>query len=266
MRWSTTQTRVIAVRDVVAVELLKVRRSRVTWTAALVAVVLIPLLGAAFVRVAGTAGSGPLAVKLEALVIGTGWEAYTGVLGQLVSVAYLLAAGIVVIWSFGREFTDGTVGALFALPVSRFTIAVAKVVATGLWSAGAAAGLAVAALATGLAFGLGVPDATDLGHLGGILVLALLTALLAGPLAIAASIGRGYLPGIGLLLLVVAAAQISVLFGVGGWFPYAAPGLWAVSWQQPDLAVSAGQLALVPITAIVGVIATAWWWGRFELT
>lgn len=36
-------------------------------------------------------------------------------------------------WSFGREFTEGTISGLFALPVGRATIAFVKILGAGQW-------------------------------------------------------------------------------------------------------------------------------------
>ncbi|HZD03838.1 MAG TPA: hypothetical protein VE173_02940, partial [Longimicrobiales bacterium] len=91
-----------------------------------------------------------------------------------------------------------------------------------------------------------------------------LTVLISLPLALPASAGRGYLAAIGVLAFLLMTAQLAVLFGSGAWYPFAAPGLWAVSSQQ-GLVVTAAQLALVPVTALVGAAVTVRWWGTFQL-
>lgn len=253
-------------RDAVAVEWLKLRRARVPWVAAVVAVVLLPLLGLAFTRLAGADVEGPLAAKLGAMVVGSGWTAYLGTLGQLVAVGQFLAVGFVVVWCFGREFVDRTVGALFALPVGRGTIAGAKVAVLAAWSLALVLALVGVVALAGVAAGLEGPTraaAVGLARLAG---LAGLSSLLAVPLAVVASVARGHLAGVGALIGLVAAAQVAVLFGVGGWFPFAAPGLWAVSWVDPTLSVTTTQLLLVPAAAVAGAGTTVWWWSRFEVS
>ncbi len=251
--------------DVVAVEALKLRRAPVTVAASVLAIVVMPLLALAFVRLAGTDATGPMAAKLGGMVVGTGWAAWLGTLGQLVAVGQFLAVGFVTVWSFGREFSDRTVGSLFALPVSRGRIAVAKFIVVAAWAAGLSCLLVVVAAGIGVVAGFDSGGIEVADGLTKLVVLALSSSMVALPLALAASLGRGYLAGMGTLIGVVAVSQVAVLFGVGGWFPFAAPGLWAVAWQQPDLVVTGPQLALVPVLALVGVAVTARWWNHFEL-
>lgn len=252
-------------RDVVAVEALKLRRAPVTAAASVLGAAAMPLLALAFVRLAGTDATSPMAAKLGGMVVGTGWAAFLGTLGQLVAVGQFLAVGFVTVWCFGREFSDGTVGSLFALPVTRGRIAGAKFIVVGGWAAASSCLLVAVAAGIGAVAGFDTGGIEVVDGLARLLVLALLTSILALPLGLAASLGRGYLAGTGTLIGVVAVSQVAVLFGAGGWFPFAAPGLWAVGWQEPDLVVTLPQLALVPVCALVGVAVTTQWWNRFEL-
>jgi hypothetical protein len=98
-----------------------------------------------------------------------------------------------------------------------------------------------------------------------LLAVALLTSLLASTLALPASAVRGYLPAIGVMVLVLMTAQLAVLFQAGAWYPFAAPGLWAVSGSQGEVLVTLPQLALVPVLALIGAGVTVRWWQSFEL-
>jgi ABC-2 type transport system permease protein len=80
-----------------------------------------------------------------------------------------------------------------------------------------------------------------------------------------ASVGRGYLPAVGALILIVAAAQVAVLFGTGGWFPFAVPGLIAVAGSEGAPALNPWQIALVPATTALVVWLTVRWWQRTEV-
>ncbi|MFH1331263.1 MAG: ABC transporter permease [Actinomycetota bacterium] len=252
-------------RDALAVEFLKVRRSPVTWVTGILMVVLCPALCVAFVSVVEGSGEGSLlAAKVQALVSGTGWVAYAGLLHQFAATALFVGFGVVVIWCFGREFSDRTVGSLFDLPVSRGSIATAKIVVIVGWGVAVSVVLVVLATALGAEV-LGRPDGPALGEMVKLLGVAALTALVTLPLALPASVGRGYLPGIGVMVLLLISAQVAVLFGSGAWYPIAAPGLWAVSGQREAIRVTALQLSLVPLTAIAGWAVTARWWSRFEL-
>ncbi|CAN5762914.1 ABC transporter permease [soil metagenome] len=250
-------------RDALAVEFLKLRKSPVARTAGLLIVLLIPAMSFGLVAVVEGSGNGLLAEKVRALVIGSGWVAYGGLLNQLAASALFVGVGVVVVWCFGREFSDRTVGSLFALPTSRGTIAGAKLIVILGWALLVSVLLVIVATGIGLVGGLGRLDYPAFEELGTVLSVASLTSLLASTLSLPASIGRGYLPAIGAMVLILMTAQFAVLFEAGAWYPYASPGLWAVSGQG-DL-VNAAHLATVPVLAGVGALLTVRWWQRFEL-
>ena len=114
---------------------------------------------------------------------------------------------------FGREFSDGTITGLFAIPVSRSTIAAAKLLIYLVWLLICSTALLAALLVFGLAFGLGPIPATVLPALGRQFILAILTGVIAMPVAWAATIGRSVLAGIAVAVGILVAAQIAVRRG-----------------------------------------------------
>ncbi len=114
---------------------------------------------------------------------------------------------------------------------ARNRIATAKLVVYAAWAAGVSILLALGLLITGLATGLGAPDADAVAGLARQLALGLLTALIAVPAGWAASWGRGLLPGIAVTIGLLVVAQVSVLGGFASWLPLVAPAFWAM---QPD--------------------------------
>src|SRR5215213_10678109 len=117
------------------VEWLKLRRSRISLITAVLVGIGVPALTAGFLAAAtrGPADT-PLAIKVNAMLVGEGWTAYLGMLAQILSVMSFLGVGFVVAWCFGREFTDHTITGLYALPTSLATIAAAKYVVLLAWS------------------------------------------------------------------------------------------------------------------------------------
>ncbi|MDT0166099.1 ABC transporter permease [Actinotalea sp. AC32] len=248
------------------VETLVLRRSGAARTAALVVVVGTVALSAAFTAVALGDGDSQMALKVRPMLQGTGWVAYLGMLAQVLSVAVLLAAGVVVAWTVGREFTDGTVTGLLATPTSPRTVVLAKLGAVLLGSVGAVVLAVALAVPVGVATGLGAPDGAALGAALRTTAVGSLAAVLALPVALVASIRKGYLAGVGALLGVVVVTQVATVAGAGAWFPWAAPGLWAgMGGAAAAAAVQPVHLALGPVVGALGVLATAWWWGRAEL-
>ena len=245
------------------VETRKLCRSRVALVASLLMVVLVPLL--AYLLVQASSGVGVLAAKGQALVDGEGWEAYLGAFAQVAAAALFVGGGVVVSWVFGREHADRTFGALFSLPVSREVAGAKHVVLLG-WLL--AVSVSVVTVAVVLGAVVGVDGASALPPLDGVLrslVVATSTMLLALPVALVASAGRGYLPGIGAVVVVLAVAQVSVLLGGGGWFPFAVPGLWAVADGTVLPVPGAGQVGLAALTVLAGAAATVRWWSRAEV-
>jgi ABC-2 type transport system permease protein len=100
--------------------------------------------------------------KLGPVVALGGWTALLSSAAQITAVGGLIGFGVALAWSFGREFVDGTITGLFALPVTRGQLAGAKFVVFGLWSLAVSAGLVLALLSCGLALGLGLPQAAAL--------------------------------------------------------------------------------------------------------
>lgn len=253
-------------RPALTVELLKLRRSRVVWSTSLLIVLLVPVMCLGFVGVAENGGSGALGAKAAAMVTGEGWEAYFSLLAQIMSVTLFIGPGVVAAWVFGREHAEHTFASLFALPVTRRAIALAKLQALLGWGAVLTIALLGSSFLTGLLADVGpLSDIALVPALGRLGLAGLLTTVIATTVGLVASIGRGYLPAIGAIILLTAAAQVSVLLGTGAWFPYAAPGLYGLAGAEGISEVTPIQLLLVPITAVGIGLATAQWWQRAEV-
>ena len=254
-------------RHALVVEWWKVRRSRVTATATLLMGVLLPAMGLGFYEVALSDANGILADKATVFLIAPGWEGYLGLVNQIAAVAILLGAGIVVAWAFGREHVDRTFPSLFALPVTRRSIAAAKFVVMFCWVGVVAVAVCLVAFVLGWVGGVGpISSPVVIPGLYRLFIVAVGAGVLALTLGWVASVGRGYLPAIGVLIVIIAATQVAVLFGTGGWFPYAIPGLVAVSATDGAPTLSFTQILLVPVTALAAVWLTLRWWETAEVS
>lgn len=248
-------------------EALKFRRAPAVRTVTLLIGVALPVLAAAFMVAATSDPSSQIGLKAAAMITGTGWSGYLAMVGMLLSVGALLGIGFVVCWCFGREFTDKTQAGLFALPVSRRRLAYAKftvILRRALLLC--LASIAVAFVA-GAVIGLGVPGPLDLVTAAKAWCAGALTALLALPLAVVASVARGYLPGVGALILLVVITQVVTAFGAGAWFPYAAPGLWmGMGGAAAADMVSPLQLLLCVPVSVLGIAITGQWWKTMQIS
>lgn len=248
------------------VEWWKVRHSPVVLTATALIGVLLPAMGLGFYRVGISGGNGLLADKASAFLTGEGWEGYLGLVDQVAAVALLLGAGIVVAWAFGREHVERTFPSLFALPVSLRAVALAKFTVMAVWVIALAVAVTAMAVVLGLMGGVGPLTFEVVPELAKLLAVTSSSGVLALTLGWVASIGRGYLPAIGALIVIIAAAQVAVLFGTGGWFPYAIPGLIAVAGSEGAPQLSPYQYALVPGIVVAATWLTLRWWATAEVS
>jgi ABC-2 type transport system permease protein len=254
------------VRSALRVEGQKLIRSRVTLVATILIGLLLPAMGLGFYAVATTEGAGSLADKASALLFGEGWVGYVGMIDQIAAVAVFLGAGIVVAWVFGREHVDRTFPSLFALPVPRTAIAGAKFTVVTIWVVALSVLVAGVALILGLISGIEPKNiGTVIGELADLLWICLGAGMLALTMGFVASVGRGYLAAIGAMAVIIAIAQVAVLFGAGGWFPFAVPGLMAIAGADGAPSLSFVQLLLVPALAVASVWATIRWWRGAEV-
>lgn len=249
-----------ALRTALAVETAKARASVVLRATSALLVAGVCVLSAAMLA-AVRAGRTDIAAKLGPAAATGDWAALLLVATQVTAAAAVLATGVGLSWSVGREFAEGTVGGLFGLPVGRGDVALAKLGVFVGWAVGLAVLLPAALLATGLAVGLGVPGAGVLGALARLALLVVLSALVAVPTALAATLGRGLLPGVATAVGLLAVAQVGATVGTGTWFPLTAPALWAI---DPD-AVPAASLGLVPLLTLASGAATVVAWRRLQL-
>lgn len=250
----------------VRVEGRKLTKSRVPLVAGLLLGLLLPSMGLGFYSVALRGGTGILADKAASFLVAEGWVGYLRLVDQIAAVAAFLGFGVVVAWVFGREHSDRTFAALFSLAVSRTSIAAAKFSVLIAWAVLVSTAVVLVSLALGVVSGVGsLQDERLLPELLRLFSITVGASLLALTMALVASWGRGYLPAVGALIVIIAVSQMAVLFGTGAWFPYAIPGLMAVVGGVGAPTVTPLQMALVPLTALAGVMATLLWWRNAQV-
>ncbi len=187
----------------------------------------------------------------------TDWPAYLGLFALIIAAGGFLLFSLVISWMFGREFADGTLKDMLAVPVQRSSILLAKFIVVAVWSAV----LTMVILIVGLIMGtiIQLPG----GSIGVILqgstlvaITACLVIVVVMPFAFLASVGRGYLLPIGGTLLALMMANLAVLAGWGDYFPWAVPGLYA----QGKGSLAPISYWLVFLTGLVGMVGTYLWW------
>lgn len=190
------------------------------------------------------------------------WTGFFLGAAQITGAGGLGGFAVVLAWMFGREFGDGTITGLFALPVRRTTIALAKLLVYAAWAVVMSILLALALIVVGAIGGLGLLSDADGETIARQIALGIMSAAITAPVAWAATLSRSVLGGVSVAIGLVVVAQVSVLAGLGGWMPLAAPALWTIS---AGAAVSSVQLLLIVPFVGLAVLATALSWRRMQL-
>jgi ABC-2 type transport system permease protein len=187
------------------------------------------------------------------------WPYYLGVLGQAIAIGGIAVFSLVESWVFGREFVDGTLKDLLAVPVARATILLAKFLVVALWSLLLTVMLFLVSLLFGAVIGLSQGTAEVIWQgTATLAVVACLTIVNVFPFAFFASLGRGYLLPMGVTLLVIVIANFIVVAGWGNYFPWAVPALYAELAGKGNL--EPVSYLLVLLTGLAGMAGTYLWW------
>jgi ABC-2 type transport system permease protein len=187
----------------------------------------------------------------------TDWPVYLSLYAQIIAAGGYFLFILATSWVFGREFADGTLKDLLAVPVQRATILAGKFTVVAIWSAGLTVIIFVAGLALGLL--LRLPGGSTAAILQGAILVAQTAGLVivsVAPFALVASAGRGYLLPLSAAVLAIIVANVVVVAGWGEFFPWAVPMLFA---QAKGFTVAASYW-IVLLTGLAGLLGTYLWW------
>jgi ABC-2 type transport system permease protein len=248
-------------RDMLWIELRKAIRSRMPlWTA--IGYLFMPLGMTFLIFIARnpeiSRQLGLLSAKANLVAYSaTDWSAYLSLFAQIVAAGGFMFSVFAVSWMFGREFADGTLKDMLAVPVPRGSILLAKFVIVAAWSAALVMLVLVVSLIMGALLQLpGDMLSIILQRIAPIATTAGLMIAVVVPFALFASIGRGYLLPIGVAILALIMANLVVVAGWGEYFPWAVPMLHAQG-TSPLTPIS---YWIVFLTGLAGMIGTYLWW------
>jgi ABC-2 type transport system permease protein len=187
----------------------------------------------------------------------TDWSTYLELCGQMIAAGEFFLLVIAISWVFGREFADGTLKDMLAVPVPRSSILLAKFIVVSIWSAMLTTIILMISLIMGAVISLPGGSLSVILHGTAVLwITAVLTAAVVLPFALVASAGRGYLLPFGVAVLTLMMTNLVALAGWGEYFPWAVPGLFA----QGKSSLPPVSYGLVLITGLAGMIGTYFWW------
>ncbi len=207
--------------------------------------------------------AGLLSAKANLLAATADWSTFLNMLTQGTALVGYILFTLIGSWIFGREFSDGTLKDLLALPVSRTTILIAKYIVFAVWCLLLILFGYVLSLIIGTLIVLPPSTPDVLIHSGITLVItALMVLAVVTPAALFASIGRGYLLPIGLALFMLVLANVLAVAGWGGYVPWSIPALYAQFGGSASL--EPVSYLIVFLTGVVGIVATYWWWNHAD--
>jgi len=201
---------------------------------------------------------GLISAKANLLAFSTAdWATYMGLYGQLIAAGGFILFILIISWIFGREYIDGTLKDLLAIPIKRQSILLAKFAVTTVWCAGLTLVIYIFGIILGALLKLpgGSTGVIFQGSVT-IFITAGLVILVVMPFALFASIGQGYLLPIGIAVLTLMMANVVVIVGWGEYYPWAVPGLYA----QGKTVLSPNSYLILFLTCMVGMSATYLWW------
>ncbi len=187
----------------------------------------------------------------------TDWPTYLRVYGEIIGAGGLVLFTLIISWIFGREFADGTLKDMLAVPVQRGSIVVAKFIVMAIWCEAMTVIIFIAGLIMG-AF-INLPGwSTSVFLQGGAIVAttSILTVAVVFPFALFASIGRGYLLPIGVVILTMIMVNLALILGLGEYFAWAIPVLFA----QGESSLPPISYWIVLLTGLTGIVGTHLWW------
>lgn len=251
-------------REAMSSEILKLRRSRLP-ALSMLAFAVAAAVGAMFMFILQDPQRarqlGLLGTKAQLTGGVADWPGYFALLVQTTAVGGALIFGILLIWMFGREFSDHTAKDLLALPTPRTTIVSAKFAVSAGWCLLLSVETYVLALGFGALLGLPNWSAAAAGQgLGRLVAAAAMTWLLMSILAWAASAGHGYLAAVGVMFVLVFCSQIIAALGYGHLFPWSVPGIYSGLAGPDRPPVGLLGFALVGVVGAAGIGLTLWWW------
>jgi ABC-2 type transport system permease protein len=187
----------------------------------------------------------------------TDWRSYLVLFAEIVGAGGFFFFVLAVSWVFGREFTDGTLKDMLAVPVPRSSILLAKFAVAAAWSAVMATVIVILGLVMGAMIQLPGGSLSVILH-GGIVaaITACMVIAVVLPFALFASVGRGYLLPLGVAVLTLIMANLMMVAGWAEYFPWAIPMLYAQG-VSPPASIS---YWIVFLTSLAGMIGTYLWW------
>lgn len=245
------------------IEMLKIRKSMIFWITIGISVFISLIMGMFmyFIMHPAILPPGLLKTKVNLAAVAADWPSYFSFLEMIAGILGIVLFGFIVSWIFGREYADKTIKDILALPVTRTTIVLSKLIAMAIWS------ILLCFVTVIVSFGAGIliklplwSEKVFLDFISIYFVTVFLSLLLSPPTAFIASAGRGYLPPIGFVIGCMALANLFGNIGLGAYFPWAIPMLYTDAIGGPGSELSTISYIILILTCLAGTAGTVVQW------
>ncbi|MCB2205989.1 ABC transporter permease [bacterium] len=240
-------------------ELLKLRRSRITWLTWLV-LSLMPLVSGLFMWIVmepdRAMQMGLLGQKAQFAGTTASWESYIGMLLQTIGIGGMILVGVMTAYVYGREYSEGTAKNMLILPVRRSALVGTKLLVVMIWFYVLLLSFLIEAFVIGLLLDLpGYSSTLVLDGLGDLITLSFACFFLASPVAWIAIAGKGYFAPLGFTILMLVLGMTIGATGWGKWFPWSIVPLFAGVAGPRSETLAPGSNLILMITAWLGIAA-----------
>jgi ABC-2 type transport system permease protein len=248
--------------QVLLTEVVKLRRSKITWLTWL-AFSIMPLVGGLFMWIVKeperAAKLGLLGKKAQFAGFTADWSSYFALLLQTTGIGGMILVSVIAAYVFGREYADGTAKNMLALPVGRHWFAVAKLVVVLAWFGALTVSLIAEGFVVCSMMALpGYSAGLALTSVGNILLAAFVAWLQVPVVAWVATLGRGYLAPLGFTIFMLVLGNAFGATGWGKWFPWSIVPLFAGVAGPRVETLAAGSLVVLALTFAAGAGAIMW--------
>jgi ABC-2 type transport system permease protein len=246
--------------EVIRTEFMKLHRCRVTWFT-LAGLSMGPLGIALFmwiVREPRRASElGLLGTKANLAGLEATWSAYVEMLTLIVGVGGMLLLPFIVAYVFGREYVDGTMKNVLALPVDRSAFVLAKLLVAFAWWVVLVLAVVAEALVVGAVLHLpGFSARVATSGIRGVLLALAISYLIVPVTAWVTVASRSYIAPLGFAIAMMALGNVFGKTGWSNWFPWSLVPSLVGMIGTPSAALPAGSYVVLAVTFIGGIVAT----------
>lgn len=255
---------------IVSTELLKLRRSKITWVS-LAAYCAIGLVVGFMMWIIGHPGMAESLglvgqkVSFAAAGVSANWAGFLLLVVEMSGIGGMILYSVIVAYVFGREYAEATAKNLLALPVARWRFVLAKLLVSMLWFAILSLALILESLAIGATLGLEAWSTSLFLHQSGQVLLGMLLVFAIGPaVALIAVASGGYLAPLGFAIF---SLVIGTAIGATNWaryFPYAIIGLFSGAAGPRVEELGIASYIILAAYFLVTALATGLWLSKAD--